>query len=48
MARVEGKLLDTGEPFPGLSFDTVEHGQVQIDDHFSQGYSVVLIYRGHW
>ena len=48
MARAEGTLLDTGERFPNLSFQTVEHGQVQIDDNFFQGYGVVLIYRGHW
>ena len=32
MARAEGTLLDTGEQYPNLTFQTVEHGQVQIGD----------------
>lgn len=48
MARAEGPLLDTGDRFPSLSFDTVEHGQAQVDEDFCRDYGVVLIYRGHW
>ncbi len=48
MARAEGVLLDTGDSFPSLTFETVDHGQVHIDESFSRGYGVVLIYRGHW
>jgi len=48
MARADSALLDTGDRFPDLAFETVNHGRVHIDRHFSQGYGVVLIYRGHW
>mgnify|MGYP006275733631 FL=1 len=48
MARAKGPLLDTGDRFPSLRFETVEHGQALIDEDFYRGYGVVLIYRGHW
>ena len=48
MARADGPLLDTGDRFPTLTVETIAHGRFQIDEHFSRGYEVVLIYRGHW
>ncbi|MCF8109507.1 MAG: hypothetical protein K9J81_11025 [Desulfohalobiaceae bacterium] len=48
MAKADGPLLDTGDRFPSLTVETVAHGRVRIDEHFTRGYGVVLIYRGHW
>lgn len=48
MARADGALPDTGDRFPSLTVETVAHGQVRIDEHFTRCYGVVLIYRGHW
>jgi hypothetical protein len=48
MARREDGLLDSGDPFPEMAFETVAHGRVRIDESFTRGYGVVLIYRGHW
>ncbi|MFO7885333.1 MAG: hypothetical protein R6U68_10955 [Desulfobacteraceae bacterium] len=48
MARAQGVFLDTGDRFPSMTFETVEHGQVRIDEDFTRGYGVVLIYRGQW
>ncbi len=48
MARQEGILLDSGDQFPEMSFETVAHGQMRIDEHFIRGYGVVFVYRGHW
>jgi len=48
MAGAEGVLLDTGNRFPELAFETVNHGGVRIDRDFTRGYGVVLVYRGHW
>ena len=48
MALAPGTFLDTGDKFPAMSLETVDHGQVRIDDDFIRGYGVVLIYRGNW
>lgn len=48
MARQEGVLLDSGDLFPEMAFETVAHGRVPIDENFARGYGVVLLYRGHW
>jgi hypothetical protein len=48
MARQEGVLLDSGDRFPEMAFETVAHGRVRIDENFFRGYGVVLVYRGHW
>ena len=48
MARASGSLLDSGEPLPSLSMETVAHGRVTVPDGFSPGWGVFLIYRAHW
>jgi len=48
MAWQEDVLLDSGDRFPEMVFETVTHGRVSIDENFARGYGVVLLYRGHW
>ncbi|MFP3982139.1 MAG: hypothetical protein ACLFV2_00410 [Desulfurivibrionaceae bacterium] len=48
MARSNDPLLDTGERLPELRLQTVKHGEKQLPEALSGGYSVLLIYRGHW
>lgn len=48
MARAQTAFLDTGDRFPDMTLETVGHGQVGIDEDFTRGYGVVLIYRGNW
>ena len=48
MARVATSVLDTGEPLPVLSMDTVAHGRVALPDAFGDGWGVLLLYRAHW
>ena len=48
MARASGFLLDSGDSFPALAFDTVKHGRVTLPDGFGDGWGVFLVYRGHW
>ena len=48
MARASGHILDSGDPFPSLSMDTVAHGQVDLPTHWGERYGVLLVYRAHW
>ena len=48
MARVGTSVLDTGEPLPVLSMETVAHGRVALPDAFGDGWGVLLLYRAHW
>lgn len=48
MARAGSHILDRGDRFPPLAFDTVQHGRVTLPDHFAGCWGVVLLYRAHW
>jgi hypothetical protein len=48
MARAGSKILDSGERFPALTFDTVAHGRVSLPEGLGPGWGVVLLYRAHW
>ena len=48
MARAGSTILDTGDRFPALEFDTVSHGHLRLPDAFGDGWGVLLIYRAHW
>lgn len=48
MARASGSLLDTGDTFPTLEFETVTHGRIALPDAFRGGWGVFLAYRAHW
>jgi hypothetical protein len=48
MARSGSFILDSGDPFPALTMDTVGHGRLTLPEAFGEGWGVFLIYRGHW
>ncbi len=48
MARESTFILDSGDKFPVLAFDTVAHGRVDLPDGFGDDWGVFLIYRAHW
>jgi alkyl hydroperoxide reductase subunit AhpC len=48
MARVNAHILDSGDTFPDLEMDSVDHGRIQLPEHFSGGWGVLLVYRAHW
>jgi hypothetical protein len=48
MAREGTVILDTGEPFPHVTLDTVHHGSVTLPEGFGDGWGVFLVYRAHW
>jgi len=47
MAR-EGKILDSGDAFPILTFQTIKGETIQTESRFKGGWNVVLFYRGFW
>lgn len=48
MARVESRILDSGDAFPALEVETVDHGSIRLPEHWDGGWGVLLIYRAHW
>ncbi len=48
MARAGTRILDSGEPFPTLTMETVANGRLSIPEAFADGWGVLLLYRGHW
>jgi hypothetical protein len=48
MAREGGAILDSGDPLPTRTFDTVAHGRLTLPAAFGDGWGVLLIYRAHW
>jgi hypothetical protein len=48
MTRAGTRSLDSGEPFPGLTIETVAHGRLSLPDAFGAGWGVLLLYRAHW
>jgi hypothetical protein len=48
MSRAGNIMLDTGDRFPLMEFDTVESGRLVLPDNLFKHWNVVLFYRGHW
>jgi hypothetical protein len=48
MARAGTRILDSGEPFPALTMETVAHGQISLPGAFRDQWGVLLLYRAHW
>ena len=48
MARAVMRILDSGEPFPALTMETVAHGRLSLPEAFADGWGVLLVYRAHW
>ncbi len=43
-----GQKLETGNTFPGMSWNLVGGGTLKIPEAFDTKYNIVLFYRGHW
>jgi hypothetical protein len=48
MSRTTDHRLDSGDAFPRLALQTVNHGEIELPAHWGDGYGVLLIYRAHW
>ncbi len=48
MARTPTAPLDGGAPFPAMTLRTVGGGTVTLPDPQAAGFTVLLVYRGHW
>lgn len=48
MARENDRILDTGDFFPEMEFDTVSGEKIVLPRDFGQRWNVLLFYRGHW
>jgi peroxiredoxin len=48
MQRRDCSILDTGDIFPKLSFNTVEGKLISLPDYFGERWNILLFYRGHW
>lgn len=48
MARKQGVILDTGDPFPEMNLQLTNGEILSFPEQMGDGYSVVLFYRGKW
>jgi hypothetical protein len=48
MARMGSAYLDTNDMFPDLGLRLVSGEKLKLPEGMGDGYSVFLIYRGHW
>ena len=48
MAREGAFILDSGDEFPTITMETVNHGRLALPDAFGESWGVFLVYRGHW
>jgi hypothetical protein len=48
MARAGTTILDSGDPLPSISLETVRNERVWVPEVFREGWGVFLLYRGHW
>jgi hypothetical protein len=48
MGRTGSVLLSTNDVFPELNLELVSGESLKIPEGTGDGYSVLLLYRGHW
>jgi hypothetical protein len=48
MAREKSSILDSGDMFPEITFQTITGKEVVLPKDFGNGWSLFLVYRGHW
>lgn len=48
MSRSNCILLDTGDHFPEIEFNTVDGGSLTIPRDFGERWNILFFYRGHW
>ena len=44
----ESSRLDTGDPFPSMTFSLLGGRRLRVPDDFDHPFQVILFYRGHW
>ncbi len=48
MARASARILDSGDTFPTLEIQTVNHGSLKVPEGWRGKWGALLLYRGHW
>jgi hypothetical protein len=48
VSRTNCTILDTGNVFPELRFNTIDGNLVSLPAHFGDRCNILLFYRGHW
>lgn len=48
MARTATAPLDAGARFPEMTLHSVRGGTMRLPEPSAEGFTVVLVYRGHW
>ncbi len=48
MARETGPILDSGDPFAGLTMATTAGGTLTLPADGLGRWTILLVYRGHW
>ena len=48
MSFIEKNRLDTGDPFPEISFNSITGYNFKLPNDFAGSWGIVLLYRGEW
>ncbi len=48
MAQLDTHRLDTGDTFPGLTFNLLDGNRVTLPEYGSGSWRILLVYRGNW
>jgi hypothetical protein len=48
MSHSNGKILDTGNAFPEMTFETTRGVTTRLPRDFGIRWNILLFYRGHW
>ncbi|MEJ2695874.1 MAG: hypothetical protein P8013_04430 [Candidatus Sulfobium sp.] len=48
MSRAANNMLDTGNFFPEMTFETTGGVTVKLPHDFGVKWNILLFYRGHW
>lgn len=48
MAKENCKILDTGDGFPVMEFNSVIGEIILLPRDFKEKWNILLFYRGHW
>ncbi len=48
MAQADTRKLDTGDPFPDTRLNLVDGNALSLPMTAKEGWTVFLVYRGHW
>ncbi len=48
MARSDTRMLEKGDFFPSLVFETLDNGSISFPNDLNGKFCVFLFYRGYW